>query len=108
MLETGEFDISEMSLSTFAILKARGESPFAGLPVPLSQIFRHSCIYVRNGAGISVPADLKGRRVGTPQYSATGIVFLRGMLKDEYGVLPEDMRWFTGGLNKPAKSRVCR
>lgn len=103
MLETGEFDVCEMSLSAFAILKARGESPFVGLPVPLSKIFRHSCIYVRNGAGISGPADLKGRRVGTPQYSATGIVFLRGMLKDEYGVTPEDMHWFTGGLNKPGE-----
>jgi 4,5-dihydroxyphthalate decarboxylase len=71
--------------------------------VPLSKIFRHSCIYVRTGAGISVPADLKGKRVGTPQYSATGIVFLRGMLKDEYGVAPEDMHWFTGGLKKPGE-----
>jgi 4,5-dihydroxyphthalate decarboxylase len=103
MLESGEFDVCEMSLSTFAILKARGECPFVGLPVPLSKIFRHSCIYVRNGAGISKAADLKGRRVGTPQYSATGIVFLRGLLKDEYGVLPEDMQWFTGGLNKPGE-----
>jgi len=103
MLETGEFDVCEMSLSTFAILKAQGECPFAGLPVPLSKIFRHSCIYVRTGAGISRPADLKGKRAGTPQYSATGIVFLRGMLKDEYGVAPEDMDWFTGGLNKPGE-----
>jgi 4,5-dihydroxyphthalate decarboxylase len=46
---------------------------------------------------------LKGKRVGTPQYSATGIVFLRGMLQDEYGVRPEDIHWFTGGLNKPGE-----
>ena len=103
MLESGEFDVCEMSLSTFAILRARGECPFVGLPVPLSKIFRHSCIYVRNGAGIAKPADLKGKRVGTPQYSATGIVFLRGMLNDEYGIAPEDVHWFTGGLNKPGE-----
>lgn len=103
MLETGEFDVCEMSLSTFAILKARRESPFVGLPVPLSKIFRHSCIYVRTGAGISVPADLRGKRVGTPQYSATGIVFLRSLLQDEYGIAPEEMHWFTGGLNKPGE-----
>jgi 4,5-dihydroxyphthalate decarboxylase len=92
-----------MSLSAFAILQAAGSSPFVGLPVPLSKIFRHSCIYVRAGAGISAPQDLKGKRVGTPQYSATGIVFLRGMLKDEYSIAPEDMHWFTGGLNKPGE-----
>jgi 4,5-dihydroxyphthalate decarboxylase len=103
MLETGEFDVCEMSLSAFAILNARGECPFVSLPVPLSKIFRHSCIYVRTASGIASPADLKGKRVGTPQYSATGIVFLRGMLKDEYGISPEDMHWFTGGLNKPGE-----
>ena len=103
MLESGEFEICEMSLSAFAILKAQGECPFVGLPVPLSKIFRHSCIYVRAGAGIAGPTDLRGKRAGTPQYSATGIVFLRGMLRDEYGIGAEDMHWFTGGLNKPGE-----
>ena len=99
MLERREFDISELSFASFAMLKARGECPFVGLPIALSKIFRHSCIYVRTDAGIGTPVDLKGKRVGTTQFSATALVFLRGMLQHDYGVAPSDMHWFMGGLN---------
>src|SRR5262249_57201502 len=57
------------------------------------------CIYVRTGAGIDTPRDLKGKRVGTSQWSSTGLVFMRGMLQHDYGVKPQDMHWFMGGLN---------
>ena len=102
-LDEQEFDASELSLGSYASLVARGESPFVAIPVTLSKIFRHSCIYVRTGAGIERPADLKGKRVGTTQYGATAIVTIKGMLADEYGVMPSDMRWFVGGLNAPAE-----
>jgi 4,5-dihydroxyphthalate decarboxylase len=62
-------------------------------------MFRHSCINVRTDAGIKAPADLKGKRVGTSQYSSTALVFMRGMLQHEYGVAPCDLHWFMGGLN---------
>jgi 4,5-dihydroxyphthalate decarboxylase len=80
-------------------LKARGQCPFVAIPVALSKIFRHSCIYVRAGAGIEKPEDLRGKRVGTSQYSSTGLVFMRGMLQHDYGVGSADMHWFMGGLN---------
>jgi len=69
------------------------------IPVPLSKIFRHSCIYIRTGAGIERPQDLAGRRIGTSQYSSTGLTFLRGMLEHDYGVRSQDMRWYMGGMN---------
>ena len=69
------------------------------VPVALSKIFRHSCIYVRKGAGIEKPEDLRGKRVGTSQYSSTGLCFMRGMLEHDYGIKSEDMHWFMGGLN---------
>jgi 4,5-dihydroxyphthalate decarboxylase len=103
MLDAQEFMAGEVSLASYASLVARGASPFVGLPVTLSKIFRHSCIYVRKGAGIERPEDLKGKRVGTTQYGATAIVYLKGTLKDEYGVAPEDMKWFVGGLNAPTE-----
>jgi len=84
-------------------LVARDESPFVAIPVALSRIFRHSCIYVRTNAGIARPEDLKGKRVGTTQYGATAIVTIKGMLQDEYGVAPRDISWFIGGLNTPAE-----
>ncbi len=101
MLDDQEFDVAELSLGSHAALIARGGSPFVAIPVPVSRVFRHSCIYVREGAGISAPQDLRGKRVGTTQYGATAVVMMKGMLQDDYGVAPRDMRWIVGGLAKP-------
>jgi len=99
MLDNREFQVSELSLASYTALKARGYCPFVAVPVALSKIFRHSCIYVRAGSGIRTPQDLKGKRVGTSQYSSTGLCFMRGFLQHDYGVKSEDMHWFMGGLN---------
>ncbi len=99
MLDNQEFQVSELSLASYTALKGRGECPFVAVPVALSKIFRHSCIYVRTDAGIEKPADLNGRRVGTSQWSSTGLVFMRGMLQHDFGVKPQDLHWFMGGLN---------
>ena len=99
MLDNQEFQLSELSLASYTALKARGDCPFVAVPVALSKIFRHSCIYVRKGAGIEKPEDLRGKRVGTSQYSSTGLCFMRGMLEHDYGIKSEDMHWFMGGLN---------
>jgi 4,5-dihydroxyphthalate decarboxylase len=99
MLDKKEFQVSELSLASYAALKGRDNCPFVALPVALSKIFRHSCIYVRTDAGIRTPQDLKGKRVGTSQWSSTGLVFMRGMLQHDYGVKAQDMHWFMGGLN---------
>jgi 4,5-dihydroxyphthalate decarboxylase len=103
MLDDREFHISELSLASYAALKGRGDCPFVAVPVALSKIFRHSCIYVRTDAGIQVPADLKGKRVGTTQYSSTALVFIRGMLQHDYGIAPADLHWFMGGLSTPTE-----
>ena len=99
MLDDQEFQVSELSLASYTALRARGDCPFVAVPVALSKIFRHSCIYVRKGSGIEKPEDLRGKRVGTSQYSSTGLCFMRGMLEHDYGVKSEDMHWFMGGLN---------
>jgi len=104
MLEKQEFHASELSLASYAALIGRGECPFVAIPVAVSKFFRHGCIYVRKGAGIRTPADLKGKRVGTTQYSSTAVTYMRGMLKDEYGVEARDMHWFMGGLTKPTET----
>ncbi len=93
MLQHQEFHASEMSLASYVTLKARGGCPFVAIPVMLSKLFRHGCIYVRSGAGIREPADLRGKRIGVTQYSATAVVFIKGLLQHEYGVLPEEMVW---------------
>jgi 4,5-dihydroxyphthalate decarboxylase len=99
MLDDQEFHVSELSLASYTALKGRGQCPYVAVPVALSKIFRHSCIYVRTNAGIKAPADLKGKRVGTSQYGSTALVFMRGMLQHDYAVAPSDLHWFMGGLN---------
>ncbi|MCH8894212.1 MAG: ABC transporter substrate-binding protein, partial [Chloroflexi bacterium] len=67
-----------------------------------SKIFRHDCIYVRPDAGIGEPADLRGKRIGLPQYSSTAGVFIKGLVQHEYGVPPTEISWFMGGQDAPA------
>ena len=102
MLQDQEFHASEMSLASYVILKARDQCPFVAIPVMLSKIFRHDCIYVRPDAGIIEPADLRGKRIGLPQYSSTAGVFIKGLMQHEYGVSPQQMTWFMGGQDTPA------
>jgi 4,5-dihydroxyphthalate decarboxylase len=101
MLKGNDFDVAEMSLANYTCLKARGPCPFVGIPVMLSKMFRHSCIYVRSDAAIHTPADLKHKRAGTAQFSSTGVVFAKGMLQDDYGVRQDDLRWWIGPLHAP-------
>jgi 4,5-dihydroxyphthalate decarboxylase len=70
----------------------------------LSKIFRHDCIYVRPEAGISEPANLRGKRVGLPQYSSTAGVFIKGLIQHEYGAGPTEISWFMGGQDTPASA----
>jgi 4,5-dihydroxyphthalate decarboxylase len=99
MLDNKEFQVSELSLASYTTLVARRNCPFVAVPVALSKIFRHSCIYVRTDAGINTPQDLRGRRVGTSQWSSTGLCFMRGFLQHDYRIRAEDMHWFMGGLS---------
>jgi 4,5-dihydroxyphthalate decarboxylase len=103
MLDDQEFEVAELSLASYVSLIARGDCPFVALPVALSKLFRHSCIYVRSDSGITRPEDLKGRRVGTTQYGSTAAVYIKGMLADEYGIAARDMTWFMGGLTAPTQ-----
>ena len=103
-----EFDVAEVSLSSFVLARSRGEIPYIGLPVFTSRMFRHSAIYVRADSGIEGPGDLKGREVGVPVYAMTAALWVRGMLAEEYGVMPSDIVWRTGGLEQPGRYGAFR
>ncbi|HYA29028.1 MAG TPA: ABC transporter substrate-binding protein [Acidobacteriota bacterium] len=94
MLHDEEFDASEMSLSNFMIAIGKGDRRFVALPVFPSRVFRHSYIWVNSKASINRPQDLKDKRVGIADYSMTALLFVRGLLQHEYGVMPQDIHWF--------------
>src|SRR5216683_7023698 len=103
MTRHAEFDAAEMSLSSYLLRRSRADDSLLAIPVYTSREFRHSCVWVRADADIEVPADLKGKRMGVPEYQMTAAVWIRGFLSDDFGVQPADMRWFCGGLYQPGR-----
>jgi len=97
-----EFDVSELSLSSYVVKTANGDCPYVGIPAFLSRAFRHTSIYVRRDR-IQKPEDLKGCRIGVPEYQLTAIVWARALLHDDYGVAPEDVTWVRGGIDTPGR-----
>ncbi len=93
-LRYGDFDISEMSMSTLTILTSLGNRDWVGLPIYTMRKFFHTGIIVRDDSGIQTPADLKGKRVSVPEYQQTAAIWCRGVLQHEFGVRPQDMKWF--------------
>lgn len=81
-----EFDVAEMSFSSYCVSLNRPDRPFVALPVYPSRFFRHSCIYVNASSGIREPKDLIGKRIASPEYQMTAPVWIRGILQDHYGV----------------------
>jgi 4,5-dihydroxyphthalate decarboxylase len=98
-----DFDICELSLSSFTLRTARGDNPYIGVPVFPSRAFRHTAIVVRTDRGIDQPADLKGRRIGTPEYQLTACVWARALLEDDFGVKPSEITWVRGGMEQPGR-----
>ena len=103
MMRNREFDAAEMSLSSYTLSLFRDPAPFIAIPVFPSRAFRHSGIYVNTGAGIREPKDLIGKRVGNPEYQLTANVWIRGILKDEYGVPVNSVSYFRGGQEQPGR-----
>jgi len=99
-----EFDATELSFSNYLTLTARGTCPYVAIPVFPGRRFRHNGIYINRKSGIREPKDLKGRLVGSPEYQVTASVWIRGILEDEYGVKPSDVRWRAGGLWEPNRT----
>jgi 4,5-dihydroxyphthalate decarboxylase len=96
-----EFDVAEMSASTYITLVSQGDRRYVAIPVFLSRLFRHGYIFVHGASDIREPADLAGRRVGVPDYEMTAAVWQRAVLTHDYGVAPEQIRWFQGGEFQP-------
>ena len=98
-----EFDISEISMSSYIATTARGEAHYVAIPAFVSRLFRHSGIYIHTDRGIARPEDLKGKTIGLPEYQMTANVWIRGILQEEHGVKPSDIKWRRGGLEEAGR-----
>ena len=97
-----EFDICELSLSSFTVKTAQGDCPYVGVPAFVSRAFRHTSIYVRTDR-VKRPEDLKGKKVGLPEYQLTANVWARAILEDDHGVKPSDIHWVRGGIEQAGR-----
>jgi 4,5-dihydroxyphthalate decarboxylase len=93
-LRFAEFDVSEMSMSSLIISASRGDTRWVAIPVFTMRKFFHTSIIVRTDAGIAAPADLRGKRIGVPEYQQTWAIWSRGILQHEFGVHARDIEWF--------------
>src|SRR6185437_12467513 len=103
MLKDREFDASELSMAKFTSMVSQGDDSLVGIPVFPSRVFRHSSIYLKRGGPVKAPADLKGRKVGIPEWAQTASVYSRGFLMHQFGLKLQDIEWLQAGVNNPGR-----
>lgn len=108
MLRNREFDVAEMSLSSYCVTLVRENPAFVAIPVFPSRFFRHSCIFVSTKSGIERPEQLTGKRIGVPEYQMTAPVWIRGILQDEHGIDPASVTYVTGGEEEPGREEKLK
>lgn len=108
MLRNKEFDVAELSMSSYCVTLGRDNPDFIAIPVFPSRFFRHSSIYISTRSGIETPQNLAGKRIGVPEYQMTAPVWIRGLLQDEYGVDPASVTYFSGGEEEPGREEKLR
>lgn len=103
MMRHREFEVAELSFSSYVVSLQREEPPFIAIPVFPSRMFRHGSVYVNTAAGITDAVDLRGRRVGTPEYQLSAGVWIRGILADQHGLGADEVTYVTGGQESPGR-----
>jgi len=86
----GEYDVSEMSLAELVYYASRDQNDFIGIPVFPAKVFRHGFIFYNASSGIDGPASLEGKNLGFPRLVMTAVVWIRGILADEYNIRPKN------------------
>ena len=98
-----EWDVSELSFAKFSAQVTRKDSDIIGLPVYASRLFRFASFYVNRKAGITTAKDLRGKRIGVPEWAHTAAVYMRGWLMHEAGVALSDIDWVQAGTNEAGR-----
>jgi len=106
-----EFDVSEMSMGTHCHLLGAGDSPFIGMPAFPSRVFRHSMVYVNADAGIEKPEDLNAKRIAIHEWGMTAVVWIMGIMGEEYGLAPASVDWVAAirprvPIQMPANTKI--
>lgn len=98
-----EWDVAELSIAKFAAQVTRDEADIIGLPVVCSRVFRFGAFYVNRRCGIESVEDLRGKRIGSPEWAHSAAVYMRGWLHHEAGVKLDEVEWVQAGANSPGR-----
>jgi 4,5-dihydroxyphthalate decarboxylase len=97
------YDVAEIGLHPFMLAYANdGFRDYSLLPIFPLRLFRHKSVFIRTDRGINRPNDLKGKTIATPGYSSTSLTWIRGILQDEFGIRPEDVKWVVSSKDSSA------
>ena len=107
-LKHREWDVSEVSMAKYSAMVSAGDTSLVAIPVFPSRMFRHSSMYVRSDSRIDHPSQLRGRRVGIPEWAQTASVYSRALLVQQYGVQLSEVEWFQAGVNQPGRKEKVR
>jgi 4,5-dihydroxyphthalate decarboxylase len=100
-LRTREWEVAEISMGKYIALVSQGDKSLAAIPVFPARVFRHAAIYVGVNGRIHDPRDLRGSRVGIPEWALTAVIYARALLAHQFGVGLKEIDWVQGGLNEP-------
>ena len=98
-----EWEVSEMSMGKYVSLRSQEDKAIAAIPVFPSRVFRQSMIYVREGGGIRRPEQLKGKRIGVPEWAQTAVIYARGYLVHQADVPLASVEWIQAGVNEAGR-----
>ncbi len=98
-----EWEISELSLAKYVALRAGGDDSCIAIPVFPSRVFRHSSLFVRSDGPVKSIGDLKGRKIGIPEWAQTAAVYSRGFLVDQFGLDLTSIEWVQSGVNQAGR-----
>src|ERR1700694_5922663 len=99
-----EWDVSELSFAKFTAQVTRKEPDIIGIPVICSRLFRFGSFYVNKKSKIKTAKDLKGKKIGSPEWAHTAAVYMRGWLGGEQGIKMQGIRGYTGGADEPGRT----
>ncbi len=98
-----EWEVSEMSMGKYVSLRSQEDNSIAAIPVFPSRAFRQSMIYVREGGKIDRPEQLKGKRIGVPEWAQTAVIYSRGYLTHQAKVPLASVEWIQAGVNEAGR-----
>ena len=105
-LANREWEVSEMSFAKFVAEATRPDADITGLPVFIRRAFRFGFIFVNRNSGIRVPEDLRGKKIGLPEWAQTATVYMRGWLQEDVGVPLGEVEWIQAGTNEVGRGEL--